>query len=402
MNATPVASSFKSHTGRSCCRCRKDLTDMASIEAGIGPICRKQDNKLLANSIPANPPEALMALLTIKADASINVDAHATYADLLGMLTMNLDGTDWRIAIRKIEKILSYDDTRWKTLKAFSEVARWLGYLGVAALWNGEASTGDATVTFNPLTARGPRILIDGPRCSAARQKLHNLGAVYVPSPKPGRRTIVVEPKHLDAIATIVQTHYPMSIGLSVVRAEVDAFFKSKTPTPTPMPAPTPVTVQATPAPGGPVSSCRIEKNGNSLKINTPYDAAFIAGFKNTIPYKDRSWDAATKSWMCDAVYLPQVTHLLTFHYRKTPTYVDVAAVNADMASVLKHVDNAQTLADAAAKAKAAALHAKEQAKKQAMITSHTPVISLPKAPNKPQPQMPAPYVPSKPDVLPF
>ena len=172
MNATPVASSFKSHTGRSCCRCRKDLTDMASIEAGIGPVCRKQDNKLLANSIPANPPEALMALLTIKADASINVDAHATYADLLGMLTMNIDGTDWRIAIRKIEKILSYDDTRWKTLKAFSEVARWLGYLGVAALWNGEASTGDAAVTFNPLTARGPRIFIDGPRCPAARQKL--------------------------------------------------------------------------------------------------------------------------------------------------------------------------------------------------------------------------------------
>lgn len=396
MNATPVASSFKSHTGRSCCRCRKDLTDMASIEAGIGPVCRKQDNKLLANSIPANPPEALMALLTIKADASINVDAHATYADLLGMLTMNLDGTDWRIAIRKIEKILSYDDTRWKTLKAFSEVARWLGYLGVAALWNGEASTGDATVTFNPHTARGPRILIDGPRCPAARKKLHNLGAVYVPSPKPGRRTIVVEPKHLDAIATIVQTHYPMSIGLSVVRAEVDAFLKSKTPTP--MPAPTPVTVQATPAPGGPVSSCRIEKNGNSLKINTPYDAAFIAGFKNTIPYKDRSWDAATKSWMCDAVYLPQVTHLITFHYRKTPTYVDVAAVNADMASVMKHVDNAQALADAASATKAAAA-AKATAMKAAVGEAMKVVNAPLKAIGTPAP---APYLPEKPTVLPF
>ena len=392
MNATPVASSFKSHTGRSCCRCRKDLTDMASIEAGIGPVCRKQDNKLLANSIPANPPEALMALLTIKADASINVDAHATYADLLGMLTMNLDGTDWRIAIRKIEKILSYDDTRWKTLKAFSEVARWLGYLGVAALWNGEASTGDATVTFNPLTARGPRILIDGPRCPAARKKLHNLGAVYVPSPKPGRRTIVVEPKHLDAIATIVQTHYPMSIGLSVVRAEVDAFLKSK------MPAPTPVTVQATPAPGGPVSSCRIEKNGNSLKINTPYDAAFIAGFKNTIPYKDRSWDAATKSWMCDAVYLPQVTHLITFHYRKTPTYVDVAAVNADMASVMKHVDNAQALADAAAAAKAVAA-SKVAAVKAAVGEAMKASSAKPSAVGTPTP---APYLPEKPTVLPF
>jgi hypothetical protein len=139
------------------------------------------------------------------------------------------------------------------------------------------------------------------------------------------------------------------------------------------------------------VSTCRIEKNGNSLKINTPYDATFIAGFKNMIPYKDRSWDAATKAWMCDASYLPQVTDLITQVYKKTPTYIDVAAISADMASVMKHVDNAQALADAAAASKAAI---KAAAVKQTMITSHTPVINLPKAP--------APYVPEKPTVLPF
>jgi hypothetical protein len=388
INTSNVAPQFKSHTGRSCCRCRKDLTDMASIEAGIGPICRKQDNKLLANSIPANPPEALMALLTINPDTSITPDAQATYADLLGMLTLNLDGTDWRIAIRKIEKILSYDSTRWKVLKACSEVARWLGYLGVAALWNGEAATGDAVVRFDPLTSKGPRIFVDGPRCPAARHKLHSLGAVNFPSPKPGRRMFGVDPKHLDAFATIVQTHYPMSVGLADARVEVEAFLATSAVL---KPTLTPVTVQATPAPGGPVSTCRIEKNGNSLKINTPYDATFIAGFKNMIPYKDRSWDAATKAWMCDASYLPQVTDLITQVYKKTPTYIDVAAISADMASVMKHVDNAQALADAAAASKAAI---KAAAVKQTMITSHTPVINLPKAP--------APYVPEKPTVLPF
>ena len=152
------------------------------------------------------------------------------------------------------------------------------------------------------------------------------------------------------------------------------------------------------------MSSCRIEKKGKNLKVSTPYDASFIAGLKSTVPYTHRGWDAATKSWLVDAQYLDKVTDLILQCYKKQPTIIDVDAVQTDISSVLKHVDNAQTLADAAAKAKAAA---KEQAKvaaavKQAMIASHTPVVSLPQAPNKPQPQTPAPYVPAKPDVLPF
>ena len=405
MNTTPVASKFHSHAGRSCCRCRKDLTDMASVEAGIGPICRKQDNVLLANSIPANPPEALMALMTINADASINPDAQALYADVLGMLTLNLDGTDWRIAIRKIEQILSFDDTRWETLNAFSEVARWLGYLGLAALWNGEAATGDATVTFNAFSPSGPRVFIDGPRCMAARNKFYKekLYPVNVPSPTPGRRMIGVHAKDIDAFATIVQTHYPMAVGMTQVRAEVDAFLAAIKAASTP--APTPVTVQGPPTAGAPVSSsCRIEKKGKNLKVSTPYDASFIAGLKNMVPYTHRGWDATTKTWMVDAQYLDKVSDLILQCYKKQPTIIDVDAVQTDISSVLKHVDNAQTLADAAAKAKAAA---KEQAKvaaavKQAMVASHTPVASVPQAPSKPHPPAPAPYVPEKPSVLPF
>jgi len=383
MNATPVAASFKSHTGRSCCRCRKDLTDMASVEAGIGPICRKQDNALLANSIPANPPEALMALLTINADASINPDAHALYADVLGMLTLNLDGTDWRVAIRKIEQILSFDDTRMKTLNAFSEVARWLGYLGIAALWNGEAATGNATVTFDAFASTGPRLFIDGPRCAAARQKLRKLWCVNCPSPTLGRRMFGVDPKHLDAFTKIVQTHYPMAVGMTQARVEVEAFIAAKAAsTPIPTPAPTPVTVQEPATAGAPVSSCRIEQKGKNLKVSTPYDASFIAGLKNTVPYTHRGWDAPTKSWMVDAQYLDKVTDLILQCYKKQPTFVNLEAVQTDLASVLKHVDNAQVLADAAAKAKAA------------LIASHTPIIALPPAL--------ASYVPEKPIVLPF
>ena len=400
MNATPVASKFKSHTGRSCCRCRKDLTDMASIEAGIGPICRKQDNNLLANSIPANPPEALMALLTINADASINPDAQALYADVLGMLTLNLDGTDWRVAIRKIEQILSFDDTRWKTLNAFSEVARWLGYLGIAALWNGEAATGNATVTFDAFASPGPRLFIDGPRCAAAHHKLRKLRCVNCPSPTPGRRMFGVLLNHLDDFTQIVQTHYPMAVGLTQACVEVEIVLAKMKAAGIPTPAPTPVTMQGPPTVGAPVSSCRIERKGKNLKVITPYDAGFIAGLKSAVPYTHRGWDAPSKAWMVDAQYLDKVSDLILQCYKKQPSIIDVDAVETDISSVLKHVDNAQALADAAAKAKAAALHAKEQAKKQAMITSHTPVISLPKAPK--QPQMPAPYVPSKPDVLPF
>ena len=148
------------------------------------------------------------------------------------------------------------------------------------------------------------------------------------------------------------------------------------------------------------MSSCRIEKKGKNLRVITPYDAGFISGLKNAVPYTHRGWDAATKSWQVDAQYLDKVTDLIRQAYNKQPTIIDVDAVQLDIASVVKHVDNAQTLADAAAKAKAAA---KEQAKvkaaadaaKAALIASHTPTSQL-SAP------APLPYLPPKPDVLPF
>jgi len=41
---------------RFCSRCQKELTDPASLEAGVGPQCRNRDNHLYAKAIEANLP----------------------------------------------------------------------------------------------------------------------------------------------------------------------------------------------------------------------------------------------------------------------------------------------------------------------------------------------------------
>lgn len=321
----PISTQFHNHgAGRSCCRCRKDLTDAASMEAGIGPICRKQDNALLANSIPANPPEALHAALMIDG-ASLEPTSLPTFQKVIDTLATNIAGTDWRKTIKQVEWVLSFESNRKVALDACSNIARSLGYLGLAALWNGEASTGQATVWF----ANGI-IYVDGPRNGAARFALKKIGAKFsgaVSTPTNGARPAWgVTPDKADAFVTIVQTHYPMHIGLA------DAITAAKS-------APPPVTTPATPAIGGNVKY-RIEQNGKTLSVFTPYNADFIAALKLAVPYAYRAWDAPAKCWKVDTQYLNTVADLILQHYKSQPAILNMDAIHANIGAVMKHVQH--------------------------------------------------------------
>lgn len=50
---------------RSCSRCGKELTDAASRECGIGPICRKKNNAIFARHMPANLTIASIHMLSL-------------------------------------------------------------------------------------------------------------------------------------------------------------------------------------------------------------------------------------------------------------------------------------------------------------------------------------------------
>lgn len=48
----------------------------------------------------------------------------------------------------------------------------------------------------------------------------------------------------------------------------------------------------------------------NLYRINTPYNAQFVDKFKALIPYQDRGWDAATRTWAFCEQYLTSVSEL--------------------------------------------------------------------------------------------
>jgi hypothetical protein len=327
----PISTQFHAHgAGRSCCRCHKDLTDAASMEAGIGPVCRKQDNALLANSIPANPPEALHAALAIDG-ASLDPITLPTFQKVIDALATNIAGTDWRKVIKQVEWILSFEANRKVALDAFSNVARSLGYLGLAALWNGAASTGQATVWF----ANG-FVHIDGPRNASARFEFKKIGARFFPAtstPTNGARpTWGILAEKADAFATLIQTHYPMNVGLNDALAQAKAFVAAK-------PTPAPVTSNPTPTIGGNVKH-RIEKRGKTLAVFTPYNADFIAALKLAVPYAYRAWDAPAKCWKVDAQYQNAVADLILQHYKTQPAILNMDALDANVDAVMKHVQH--------------------------------------------------------------
>lgn len=329
----PISTMFHAHgAGRSCCRCSKELTDAASMEAGIGPVCRKQDNTLLANSIPANPPEALMHFLGIDI-GSLVPETVNTVLTVKHDLAANLAGTDWRKVIKRIEWILSFEDNRKVTLGAFSNVARSLGYLGLAALWNGEASTGQATVWF----ANG-RLYVAGPRNMAARFAFKKaggrfLGSVAVPNVGNKPAWYVEHNGDIPAFATAIQTHYPVNIGLTDSLAVATAYAAQVKATPAPV-APTPPTAPT----GGSNVKHRIEQRGSSLSVFTPYDAGFIADLKATVPYAFRSWEPAAKCWKVESRFLSAVSELILKHYKTQPAVLNMEALEKHINEVTQHV----------------------------------------------------------------
>lgn len=333
----PISTMFHQHgSGRSCCRCQKELTDAASMEAGIGPICRKQDNALLANSIPANPPEALMHLLQID-DALLDPVSHNTFKDVRDELAANLMGTDWRKTIKRIEWILSFEVNRKAALEKFTAIAQSLGYLGLAALWNGQASTGQAQVWF----ANG-RLWVIGPRNGAARYALKQLGGMFYTSACPPGSTHSkpawsVPAKNADGFKKAIHTHYPMNVGMNdAILAAEEAAKQAAAQVPTTAAPAAPTTNN-----GGSVKH-RIEQKGKTLNIKTPYDANFIADLKTTVPYAYRAWEPAEKAWKVDAQYLDQVSALILKHYKTQPFYLNLDALQQDAAKVAQHIDYAQ------------------------------------------------------------
>jgi len=295
------------HSGRACVRCRKELTDAASMEAGIGPICRNLDNAVLARLIPSDVGAARAATNRLDLTA-VAPETLPTVMEILTTVGNETPSDDWRVTVKRIEWVLSFYGNQ-PLRSVFTDVVRALGYVGLAALWDGEAATGKASVT-----CMDGRLVVMGPRNKSANTAFKAIaGRKFHPASTLTPKAAWSFPAAThEAVFMAVVTHYPNFSGLEESIVAAKAFLAS-------VPVVAPVvagTVEAPAAVAVPVEKkCSIKSAGVLLKIHSPYNAGFIAALKTTIKWSDRRWNKGEQVWEVTANHEAEVKAMLTTHY---------------------------------------------------------------------------------------
>ncbi len=285
------------NASRSCSRCRKDLTDAASMECGVGPVCRKLDNALLAQMIPSNADLAKQ-LFTKVVFAKVPADCHLTLAKIDSRLN---EGTnDWRETVKRTEWVLSHNLPN-EIRSALYSMVQALGYIGLVSMWLGEAASGKALIAFE-----AGRLWITGPRNTAGKDALKAIkGRMFHKKTDSTPACWSVPANQADAFQMAVLKHWPNNEGLA------EAIIAAKL---------APVAVSTIVS----WESGKIEKiappmvtvDGETLVLNTPYNADFVGALKSTIPYKDRAWNPTTKTWSVKASHKMAVEKMLATFFK--------------------------------------------------------------------------------------
>jgi len=283
------------HIGqRFCSRCYKALTDAASMEVGVGPVCRNLDNALLAQTIPSNIEAAVAAYQSLDV-GTLSPEVVNTFIKIETDLVADGAATrlDWREVVKRIEWMRSYGMPS-KTDEALIAIVKALGYIGIVSMWCGEASSGEATCSF----ADG-RFIVSGPQNKAFRISIKKVSGYRFHYAKTGedRPSWSLPASQGAAFKSLVATHYPNHKGLQDALASAGAFLASQ-----PAPEATPV-APAAPEPVQAAPSAYVKvAEGGALLLKTPYNGGFIAEIK-TIPYKSRAWDGIDKVWKVSPEY---------------------------------------------------------------------------------------------------
>lgn len=321
---------MKNLGSRHCFRCALPLTDAASLNEGIGPICRKLDNALLARLIPSDMKAVLAAYASVDV-LELTPETMETFQSLEAALraTDAASREDWRIEVKRIEWILSHNQNR-HNIKALCGIVLGLGYVGLVALWMGEAATGLASVF--PM-AEG-RLGVSGPQNKAARHAFKSIHGYQFHPVGPGisKACWSFPANKYREFRLAIITHYPHFEGLieaveaaeSYTNAMIAAFEsqqaeqvkidEAKLASITQPTEPHILQVAGTP-PNTPISITEV--NG-TLKVKTPFRMSYIVELrktdKNVLP---RKWNVAESVWEFPVAFKAAVEALIEKHYGK-------------------------------------------------------------------------------------
>lgn len=294
------------HIGsRHCSRCGMELTDAASMEAGIGPICRKMDNYLLATMYPANLPAARDALYRVQMDRFQDV-LTPTFVKIEEAL--HSDAPEFRSTVKRIEWILSHPISS-ADRAAWYDVVTALGYIALVSMWKGEAASGQATITFD-----SGRIYFKGPRNKAGAKALKTVKGYRFHGTSKMWSFPVTSSENLGALGMAISIHWPNNTGVPEAFAAACAVLANNT-SASALDTRGSVAKATTPAPQAPEITITDNEDGTFQVCTQKYNPAYVADLKGAIPYKSREWSYMTKGWRIAGEYREVVVSLLNKHF---------------------------------------------------------------------------------------
>lgn len=165
-----TATNFTGATITTCCsRCGKELTDPASRECGVGPVCRRKSNDIFARELPADVLGARRVLREIQRKRphvfSTSMPCQGRLDDALDAIedASATDRKDWREVVESFEFVRSFP-LGVHLREAVDEIVSALGYPLLVGIWNGSVAKGKARV----LVTRDGRFGLQGVRPPAS------------------------------------------------------------------------------------------------------------------------------------------------------------------------------------------------------------------------------------------
>jgi len=314
------------NTPRHCSRCGDDLTDPASRNIGIGPICLKKDSHLMAKAIPANYGQAMIFAMAMHDEmlAPETVEVwHKAYKSLTrcaekaanasaDMTVMTQTGNDLREVIRACDFLCSFEHPRAlgggtyiNVRNSMVQIIRALGYVGLAGVISGQASTSASKIWFE----KG-RVFMTGLGNTSGWQTMKKIPGIVTPRFRGDRAPYTAPACSAVAFLAAVQAHWPMYEGdVASITAEASTWLRSQ-------PAAivgngTSAGVQAKPGSGAVIT---LRTEDVVLKFNWVNSAnmyGFMAALKGVCAPKERGYSPATKEWSFLLCHLDRLVEVI-------------------------------------------------------------------------------------------
>lgn len=317
----PVHQLTADNTYRGCAHCRKALTDPASRECGVGPICRRKANDLYAKDIRANLALASALIMDVDLNSlpeevrEVFGGARDAFLQKLSRLQRQNDdmtnflisGGDFRFLVEAIDYVLSFSVATALRNKLGSIVEQ-LGYVELSGILRGISSRGHSKVWFED-----GFLYLQGTGCTDGwRAMKANIPGIVTPRRRGDRRPYKAHASHAKQFLSNVQLFWPFyDADLAELQKQADQWVEQH-------PSETAETPEAT----------AVSEDTACIKLR---NADFVVSFPwlrdrnmytlitelKTVDYRKRQYNPNDRTWSFTIDTLDQVRQSLNIFFGK-------------------------------------------------------------------------------------